>query len=189
MFLPPEPIDAAFDTATFECGEPALDRWLRRHAVANQVTGRSRTFVVRAVPDGRIAGFYCLSTAVVEFAQVTARVAAGLPRHEPVPAVLLGRLAVDRKHQGQGLGRALVADAIRRTFGVIAANAGVRVLLVQAKNERVQDFYLRLGFEASPTDPLHLLLLHQDVPTDPSCSAAPGRRPMSHRPSRRSTSR
>ena len=164
MFLPPEPIDAELDTAHFDCGEPALDRWLQRHAVSNQVTGRSRTFVVRSLDDGRIAGFYCLSTAVVEFRDATQRSAQGLPRDEPVPAVLLGRLAVDRKHQGRGLGTALVADAIRRTFGVIAANAGVRVMLVQAKDDRVKDFYLRLGFESSPTDPLHLMLLHQDVP-------------------------
>jgi GNAT superfamily N-acetyltransferase len=162
MFLLPEPIEAAFGTAHFDCGEPALDRWLRRHALGNEATGRSRTFVVRSATDGRIAGFYCLSTAVVEYAAASSRAAEDLPRHEPIPAVLLGRLGVDRKSQGQGLGTALVADAVRRTFRV-ATDAGVRVMLVQAKDDQVKAFYLRLGFEASPTDPLHLMLLMQDV--------------------------
>lgn len=162
-YLAPEPIDASFPLAGFDCGEPALNRWLQRHAVGNEVTGRSRTFVVRQQEDLRVAGFYCLSTAVIEYVEATPRSTEQLPRDEPVPAVLLGRMGVDLKHQGRGLGTALLADAVRRTFVNVASNAGVRVLLVHAKNERVKRFYERHGFESSPTDELHLMLLMQDV--------------------------
>src|SRR5262245_60801157 len=152
-YLAPEPIDATFGTAQFDCGEPALDRWLTRYALANEVTGRSRTFVVRQRDDLNVAAYYCLSTAVVQYGEATKRATQGLPRDEPVPAILLGRLAVDLKHQSRGLGKALLADAVRRTFVSIASNAGVRLLVVHAKHERARDFYLRWQFEPSPLSP------------------------------------
>ena len=158
----PEPIGTNHVTTGFGCGRPALDRWLERHALANDVTGRSRTFVVHRVDEARVVGFYCLSTSIVQYDEATSRTREGLPRDEPVPAILLGRMAVDLKHQSFGLGAGLLADAIRRTHA-IATNAGVRVLLVHAKDEEARSFYLRWGFEPSPTHELHLMLVMQDV--------------------------
>lgn len=162
-YVAPHAVTTAHVTAGFDCGEPALDRWLLLYALPNEVMGRSRTFVVTRAGSSAVVGYYCLSTAMLEFAAATTAAAAGMPRHEPLPAVLLGRLAVDRKHQGGGLGSALLADAVKRTHFEIARNAGVRVLLVHAKDAAVQQFYLARGFEPSPTDPLHLMLLMQDV--------------------------
>lgn len=161
-YTPPEPISARHITAGFGCGQSALDRWLERHALANEVIGRSRTFVVAREDDPHVVGFYCLSTAIVQYADATALTRQEMPFDEPIPAILLGRMAVDLKHQGVDLGAGLLADAVRRTHA-IAINAGVRVLLVHAKNHEVQGFYLRYGFEPSPTDELHLMLLMHDV--------------------------
>lgn len=160
---PPTAITRAHVTRGFDCGRPALDRWLVHHALANEVTGRSRTFVV-IEGDPTVVGYYCLSAAVVEYEAATIRASRGVPRHEPIPAVLLGRLAVDRKHQGQGLGTSLLVDAIRRTHDEVARNAGVRVLLVHAKDHEVQRFYVAHGFDPSPVDPLQVMLLMEDVP-------------------------
>lgn len=162
-FRPPEPITRDHDVAAFACGHPPLDRWLQRHALANEARGRSRTFVVTPAASPAVAGYYCLSACVVEHGAATARAAEGMPVGEAIPAVLLGRLAVDGKHQGQGLGRALLADAVARTYFEVAKNAGVRLLLVHAKDEVARAFYLRNGFEPSPSDPLHVMLLMQDV--------------------------
>ena len=107
-----------------------------------------------------MVGYYALAATSIQRADVTFRAAHGMP--QPVPAVLLGRLAVSQKEQGQGLGRYLVRDAILRTLNA-AAIVGVRVLLVHAASENVRLFYERLGFEPSPTDPLHLMLLLKDA--------------------------
>jgi predicted N-acetyltransferase YhbS len=108
----------------------------------------------------RIIGYYTLSAVAVEHAQLPGRVRRNAP--DPVPAVLLGRLAVDRKAQGTGLGRLLVRDAVLSTLAA-ADRIGVRVLLVHALHERAAAFYDRFGFRPSPTDPLHLYLLLADA--------------------------
>lgn len=154
----PEPLTREHDRNGFDCGEPALNDWLARFALVNQAAGASRTFV--ALEAGRVVGYYALAAAAVERRNATGRTSRGMP--DPVPAVLLARLAVDLKVQGSGLGRHLLRDAMLRT--VTAADAvGIRVLLVHAKHEQARRFYERFGFEASPTDPLHLMLLLKDI--------------------------
>jgi len=143
----------------FDSGKPELDQWLVRQAQRNQAGGGSRTYVTTR--DGRVVGYYSLATGSVVHAEASGKVRRNQPN--PIPVILLGRLAVDRKDQGRGLGAHLLRDAITRT--VAAANiVGVRAMLVHALHEQARQFYLNFDFEPSPTDPFHLFLLIKDVP-------------------------
>lgn len=154
----PRPIVAEDLVADFDCGESSLNDWLRKRALTNQATGASRCYVT--CRDSRVVGYYALAAGSVQRAAANPRVAKAMP--EPIPVILLGRLAVDQKEQGHSLGEQLLRDAIART--VEAADIiGVRALLVHALNEQARNFYLRYDFEPSPTDPLHLLLLMKDA--------------------------
>lgn len=142
----------------FDSGTAELDDWLRRRALANELAGASRTFVV--CEGDRVAGYYSLSAFCLERSAVGGRVRRNMP--EPIPAVLLGRLAVDRRDQGAGLGSALLADAMRRTEAV-AGQLGVRVLAVQAIDDAAKRFYEHRGFEPTRTDPMLLVVLVADI--------------------------
>lgn len=150
----PQPLTAAHILGEFICGEPLLDEWLKRRAPANQASGASRTFVVADVL-GRVAGYYSLAAGAVSHREATGGVRRNMP--DPIPVLVLGRLAVDREYQGQKLGAALLRDAVRRAASV-AQNAGVRALLVHALDEHASEFYLHYGFQISPQHPLTLLL-------------------------------
>lgn len=154
----PRPISEHDVVAEFDSGEPGLDDYLRRRALANHVEGASRCFVT--CRDGRVVGFYALASAAVEHAGTPGRVRRNMP--DPVPVILLSRLAIDRKEQGQGLGAQLLRDAIARAVAA-AEIIGVRALLVHALHEQARTFYVHFDFEPSPTDPLHLLLLIKDA--------------------------
>lgn len=154
----PDLLVTSHETAEFRSGDQALDQWLQRYALANQGGGGARTYVVAR--GRRVVGYYALSASSVEHGRATRRVAHGAPR--PVPAVLLGRLAVAAKEQGQGLGRSLLRDAVLRTLSS-ADSIGIRVMLVNAVDEDAARWYRRFGFEPSPTDPLHLMLLLKDA--------------------------
>lgn len=154
----PRPISQDDDTSKFSCGDEALDQWLRRYAIANHFGGGARTYVILRGP--RVVGYYALAAASIQHADATARVAKSMPR--PVPAVLLGRLAVDRTEGGHGLGTHLLRDAILRTLDA-AEVVGVRVLLVHAASEDARRFYLDRGLEPSPTDPMHLMVMLKDA--------------------------
>jgi GNAT superfamily N-acetyltransferase len=148
-----DPVDA------FDCGQPDLNRYLRRYAVNNQKANSAQTYV--ACSCSTIAGYYSLSVAGVDYAGIPSRVAKGLARY-PVPVMLLARLAVDRNFQGQGLGSALLRNALLRT--VQAADiAEIRAVLVHAKNEDARQWYMRFGFEPGPIAPMHLFLLLKDI--------------------------
>ena len=157
-FSVPRPITASDEVATFDSGEAGLDEYLRSRALANHIQGTSRCFVT--CRDGRVVGFYALASAAVEPAAVSGRVRRNMP--DPVPVILLSRLAIDRKEQGKGLGRHLLRDAITRA--VQAADLiGVRAMPVHALHDQARAFYAHFEFEPSPTDPLHLLLLIKDA--------------------------
>ena len=143
----------------FDCGQPALNRFLVRYALQNQLANASQTYV--AVRDERVLGFYTLVVGQVEHAAAPERVKKGLAKY-PVPILLLARLAVDSRAQGLGLGAALLRDAMLRTMNA-ADIAGVRAFCVHAKDERARAFYEHFGFEPSPVDPLHLFLLVKDL--------------------------
>jgi GNAT superfamily N-acetyltransferase len=154
---PPEPISAAHPVDLFSCGQPALDRWLRRHALANEGR-RSRTFVVRDLGAKRIAAFYCLSATAIKFAEAVQEATAGTPEGEHIPAILLGRLAVDKHYQGIGLGAEVLTDAVDKTK-LVTQSIGARLLLAHAKDADARDFYLKHDFRSSPIDDLHVMLV------------------------------
>jgi GNAT superfamily N-acetyltransferase len=152
-------LEAGDPVDSFDCGQPDLNRYLQRYAWNNQKADSAKTYVACAASP--IAGYYSLSVAGVDYAGTPARVAKGLTRY-PVPVMLLARLAVDRGSQGQGLGAALLKDALLRTLRA-ADIAGIRAVLVHAKNEDARRWYMRFGFEPGPIMPMHLFLLLKDV--------------------------
>lgn len=153
-------LDASHDVDAFDCGKEPLDRFLQRHALVNQKAGSAQTYVV-CRGEQRVAGYYSLAVGAVEHADAPGRVSKGLARH-PIPVMLLARLAIDRSEQGKGLGKALLKDALLRTAQA-ADIAGIRALLVHAKDDEARAWYERFDFEQSPTDPYHLFLLMKDL--------------------------
>jgi GNAT superfamily N-acetyltransferase len=144
---------------SFDCGEVALNRFLQRFALVNQKANSAQTYVCNQGDE--VVGFYSLAVGSVEHQSVPLRVIKGLARYS-VPVMILARLAVDQMYQHKGLGRALLKDALLRT--VQAADiAGIRALLVHAKNEQAREWYLKWEFEPSPSDPYHLFLLIKDL--------------------------
>ncbi len=159
---PPEPLGKQHRLDGFDCGEPALAEWLKRHARGAQASGSARVFVTTVEDGETVVGYYALAAAQVAPGEATERARKGQPRARPVPAILLARLAVDRAHQGAGLGRSLLQDVLLRCLEAAEA-IGARVLLVHAKHDAAKAWYLQFGFEESPTDPLHLMMLLKDV--------------------------
>jgi GNAT superfamily N-acetyltransferase len=149
----PEKLSAEHDLSGFDSGEPTLDDWLRRRALQNEESGASRTYVVRA--GGRVAGYYTLAVGAIAHAQAPGRFRRSMP--DPVPAMVLGRLAVDRAYQGSGIGTGLLRDAMLRTAQA-ADIAGIRVILVHAISTTAKRFYDRYSFVASPFDPLTVMI-------------------------------
>ena len=131
----------------FDCGKPALNDWLLRHARQAQGSGSAKTFVV-ADGDDRVAGYFSLTVGQVDTLEAPERIRKGIGQY-PVPVVILARLAVSREHHGRGIGVGMLQDAIRRTL-VIAEQAGVRAMLTRPIDEDAARFYNRFGFIASP---------------------------------------
>ncbi len=159
---PPELLAASHRLDDFECGEAILDAWLKRRALANHLTGASRSFVVTD-QDARVCGYYVMAAgAVVSHQLATSGVRRNMP--DPVPVMVLARLAVDRKAQGLHLGAALLQDAINRAVAV-AQNVGVRAILVHALHEKAKSFYEYYGSQPSPMHPMTLMLRLSSVMT------------------------
>lgn len=154
----PALLTAPHDTTEFSCGIAALDDWLRRRAMANQASGASRTYVVC---DGdKVIGYYALASGSVSVDAAPGRFRRNMP--QPIPVVILGRLAVDRTYHGRGIGRMLFRDAALRVLN--AADAiGIRGILVHAVSEEAKAFYVALGFEPSPLDPMTLMVTLDDI--------------------------
>lgn len=160
-YEPVRKMEADDNVAAFDCGHPALNQFLQRFALVNQKANSAQTYVCCEFGTSTVAGFYSLVVGSVEPSTAASRVVKGLARH-PVPVMILARLAIDRTHQSAGLGRALLKDALLRT--VQAADiAGIRAVLVHAKDDTARSWYLHWGFEPSPTDPYHLFLLIKDL--------------------------
>jgi GNAT superfamily N-acetyltransferase len=155
---PPEPLADHHGLEDFRSGEVSLDDWLKRRARANQVSGASRTYVV--CEDQRVIGYYALASGAVAVEGAPGRFRRNMPN--PIPVAVLGRLAVDHDWQGRGIGRALFRDAARRVAN--AADAiGIRGIVVQAISEEAKKFYLALGFDPSPREPMTLMVTLTDV--------------------------
>ncbi|MEY3124732.1 MAG: hypothetical protein RLZZ573_1252 [Pseudomonadota bacterium] len=143
----------------FDCGQPALNQFLQRFALVNQKSNSAQTYV--SCSEGSVVGFYSLVVGSVEPATAAPRVIKGIPQH-PVPVMILARLAVATPHQRAGLGKALLRDALKRTAQA-SDIAGIRALLVHAKDEPARQWYLNWEFEPSASDPFHLFLLLKDI--------------------------
>ena len=154
----PEPITEAHLIESFSCGVPVLDEWLKRRALKNEVSGASRTFVI--CQDKQVVGYYTLATGSVEHHNAPGKIRCNMPN--PVPVMVLGRLAVDQQWQQTGLGRGLLKDALLRSLSV-SKHAGVRALLVHALSEDAKKFYAHSGFLESPLDPMTLMIALQDA--------------------------
>lgn len=154
----PEPLAAHHDTTAFACGIETLDYWLKQRALKNQATGASRTFVVCA--GNQVVAYYALASSAVAAEIATGRLRRNMP--DPIPVVVLGRLAVDRTLQGSGTGRALVRDACLRVIAA-ADSIGIRGMIVHALSATAQAFYERVGFDPSPFDPMTLMATIADL--------------------------
>lgn len=149
----PEKLLAEHDLADFDSGEPALDDWVRRRALANEESGASRTYVVCV--GKRVVGYYSLAVGAVAHVDASGRVKRNMP--DPVPVMVLGRLAVDKDFQGHGIGSGLLRDAVLRTVQA-AEIAGIRAILVHALSDAAKRFYQSHGFIASPINPMTVMI-------------------------------
>lgn len=153
-YSPPELLTASHQTEQFDCGEEVLNQWLKRTALKNQQNNASRTFVV-CDENQQVVAFYALSSGAVSHLEATGNIRRNMP--DPIPVVVLGRLAVDKSVQGKNFGAGLLKDAVLRAKAV-SEQIGVRALLVHALNEQAKRFYLKYGFSESPIDERILML-------------------------------
>lgn len=156
--LPPGPLASHHELDEFCSGVEPLDDWLKRHARHNETEGGSRTYVLCS--ERRVVGFYSLAASSVLSGAATGRVRRNMPN--PVPVVLLGRLAIDQNWQGRGLGGDLLRDAVLRVFAA-GASIGVRAILVHAISMEAKGFYEKRGFRPSPVDPMALMITLNDI--------------------------
>ena len=156
----PVPLTAEHELSQFDCGQPALDDWLRHRALKNE-SRISRTYVVCA--GRRVVGYYCVSAGAIERAAAPGKVRRNAP--DAVPVSVIGRLAVDRTHAGKGLGADLLADALRR-IAQASRSIGIPAVLVHAKDDAAKRFYLRCAeFIEFPEDSRTLFLPIETVVT------------------------
>ena len=158
MIQAPEPLTAEHALGGFDSGVTSLNDWLRRRALQNQISGASRTFVV--CDAGPVVAYYALAASAVAPDATPGRFRRNMP--DPIPVVVLARLAITRTHQGRGLGRALFQDAASRVIHA-ADTIGIRGLLVHAISEEAKAFYQGLGLDPSPLEPMTLMTTVADL--------------------------
>ena len=154
----PDPLNEGHILDQFECGEPALDDWLRRRALANQASDASRTFVT--CRGARVVGYYALAAGGITSSEAPGRLRRNMP--DPIPVMVLGRLAVDRREQGKGLGALLLRDAVERTRR-LASEMGMAGIVVHAISAEAKRFYQHWGFVESPLNPMTLVARLKDL--------------------------
>jgi GNAT superfamily N-acetyltransferase len=155
-----EALSRSHDLSSFDCGIPSLTDWLRRFAWQNHQSEAARVYVAHS-RNNVVIGYHSVTASSVRREDAPARIAKGLASH-PIGVVLLGRLAVDRRRKGQGLGKALLLDALMRAAQA-ADTIGIRAMLVHAIDEDAKRFYQHFNFEVTPVDPMHLMLLIKDL--------------------------
>lgn len=151
----PEALTNSHILDEFNCGEAVLDEWLKRRAISNQLSRASRTFVV-ADQQGRVYGYYAMAAGAVSHQMAIRSVRQNMP--DPVPVMVLARLAVDTRAQGNAIGASMLQDAVNRAVAV-SQNAGVKALLVHALHDRAKRFYEHYGFKASSIHEMTLMLV------------------------------
>lgn len=155
---PPQKLNSLHQIESFDSGNNQLDEWLKRRALKNESEGASRTYVV--CDRQTVIGYYCLATGAIAQTSATGKVRRNMP--DPIPVMVIGRLAVDRNWQGFGIGRALLRDAMLRILQA-AEIAGIRAILVHAISEDAKQFYQKCGFTVSPIDPMTLMVKISDA--------------------------
>lgn len=158
-YSPVRKLAATDQVDAFDCGQAPLNQFLQRFALVNQKANSAQTYV--CCQGDMVVGFYSLTVGSVDPVAAPSRVMKGLARY-PVPVMILARLAVDKSHQRKGLGQALLKDALLRTAQA-ADIAGIRCLLVHAKDGAARQWYASWEFELSPTNPYHLFLMLKDL--------------------------
>lgn len=158
QLCPPEKLNSLHQIETFDSGNSQLDEWLKRRALKNESDGASRTYVL--CDRQAVIAYYCLINGAIALTAATAEVRHNMP--DPIPVMVIGRLACDRDWQGCGIGRALLRDAILRTLQA-AEIAGIRAILVHAISEDAKQFYQKCGFTVSPIDPMTLMVNISDA--------------------------
>ena len=153
-------MDRTQDRASFDCEVEPLNEYLKKYALQNQKKDAARTYVV-TTEENRIVGYYTLVFGSVSQAETTAEISAGLGKY-PIPIILLARLAIDASEKGKGLGKALVRDALIRAIRA-SEIAGLRAVLVHAKDEAAKNFYQKLGFQPAPHNEFHLFMKMSDI--------------------------
>lgn len=156
----PRPIGAADSYSDFQCGEASLDRWIKVRALRNETGGASRTFVSLDLDADRVAGYYCLSASALKSEDAGAALRRNMP--DPIPVVLIGRLAVDQQYQSVGLGASLLQDAALRSLEA-SRLIGAKAILVHALSDDAQRFYEHFGFVSVPGSVRTLYLLIADA--------------------------
>lgn len=159
IYSAPIPLDRKHALAGFECGKPALDDWLIRHALQAQTAGSAKTFV--SMQGTRVAGYFSLTVGQIDFLEAPDRVRQGMGRY-PIPVVVLARLAVAVLDQGKGIGRGLLQDAVCRAL-LVGEQAGIRALLTHPIDAEAAKFHSAFGFVASPVREGQLILLLKDA--------------------------
>jgi GNAT superfamily N-acetyltransferase len=157
-FIPPAPIRADQELADFDSGESSLNEWLKKRAFKNHMSGASRCFVLCA--GANVIGYYSLSAGAISHETAPKSMRRNMP--DPLPVLLLGRLAVDKRYHNQGIGQALLRDAMLRAVNV-AGDAGVFALLVHALSDQAKQFYLSRGFVESPLQPMTLIMTIETI--------------------------
>ncbi|MBE9252019.1 GNAT family N-acetyltransferase [Dolichospermum sp. LEGE 00240] len=155
---PPETLSSHHSCSDFSCGIASLDDWLKRRAYTNQISGATRTFVICA--DNRVVGYYALASGAISIQSALGKFRRNMP--DPIPVVILARLAIDSSYQSQGLGRALFRDAALRVVQA-GDTIGIRGIIVHAISEEAKDFYLALGFILSSLEPMTLMITLNDL--------------------------
>ena len=151
-YLPPQRISSELLSENFNCGETSLNDWLKKRALKNDLADASRTYVV--CYDNTVVAYYSLHLGCIQHSEAVRKIKRNMPN--PIPAIVLGRLAVDRHHQGRGLARGLIKDMFKRAIQV-SDLAGTKAVLVKALNDQVSVFYQSFGFVPSKSDPLLLM--------------------------------
>jgi GNAT superfamily N-acetyltransferase len=159
-FARPRPITVDDDWSAFRCGEPTLDDWIQLRALKNERVGASRTFVTIERGAGVIAGYYCLSASSLTHEAATSALRRNTP--DPIPVILIGRLAVDKKFAGTGLGASLLQDAMSKEIEA-ARTIGARAFIVHALNDSAESFYRKFGFTLVPESARVMYILVQDA--------------------------